>query len=93
LEYGAKDGPNPHAVVGLVLGAFGELSTSCYSLCTAIARVNAARVLSFWEMPPKQAFVQTENPTILGSHSTTRLGTPHSGPFSFYFYLLFFIIF
>jgi hypothetical protein len=55
LEYGAKDGPNPHAVVGLVLGAFGELSTSCYSLCTAIARVNAARVLSFWEMPPKHA--------------------------------------
>ena len=29
FEYGAKDGPNPHAVVGLVLGAFGELSISC----------------------------------------------------------------
>jgi hypothetical protein len=29
LEYGALDGPDAHAVVGLVLGAFGELSTSC----------------------------------------------------------------
>jgi hypothetical protein len=28
LEYGALDGPDAHAVVGLVLGAFGELSTS-----------------------------------------------------------------
>jgi hypothetical protein len=28
LEYGAFDGPDAHAVVGLVLGAFGELSTS-----------------------------------------------------------------
>ena len=35
LEYGALDGPDAHAVVGLVLGAFGELSTSCYSLCTS----------------------------------------------------------
>jgi hypothetical protein len=25
LEYGALDGPDAHAVVGLVLGAFGEL--------------------------------------------------------------------
>ena len=54
-EFGARDGPNPRAVVGLVLGAFGELSNSCYSLCSAIARVNAARVLSFWKMPPKHA--------------------------------------
>ena len=46
-EFGARDGPNPRAVVGLVLGAFGELSNSCYSLCSAIARANAARVLSF----------------------------------------------
>jgi hypothetical protein len=29
LKYGALDGPDAHAVVGLVLGAFGELSTSC----------------------------------------------------------------
>ena len=29
LEYGALDGSDAHAVVGLVLGAFGELSTSC----------------------------------------------------------------
>jgi hypothetical protein len=28
LEYGALDGPDAHAVVGLVLGAFGELSAS-----------------------------------------------------------------
>jgi hypothetical protein len=28
LEYGAFDGPDAHAAVGLVLGAFGELSTS-----------------------------------------------------------------
>jgi hypothetical protein len=32
LEYGALDGPDAHAVVGLVLGAFVELSASCYSL-------------------------------------------------------------
>jgi hypothetical protein len=29
FEHGALDGPDAHAVVGLVLGAFGELSTSC----------------------------------------------------------------
>jgi hypothetical protein len=29
LEYGALDGPGAYAVVGLVLGAFGEHSTSC----------------------------------------------------------------
>ena len=44
LEYGALDGLDAHAVVGLVLGAFGEFSTSCYSLCTSIARVAAARL-------------------------------------------------
>jgi hypothetical protein len=47
LEYGALDGPDTHAVVGLVLGAFGELSTSCCSLYTSIARVAAARLLSY----------------------------------------------
>ena len=57
LEYGALDGPAAHAVVGLVLGAFGELSTSCYCyiLCTSIARVAAARLLSFLKMSPEQA--------------------------------------
>jgi hypothetical protein len=55
LEYGALDGPDAHAVVGLVLGAFGELSTSCYSLCTSIARVAAARLLSFRKMSPEKA--------------------------------------
>ena len=49
LEFGARDGPKPHAVAGFVLDAFG----SCYSFCTAIARVDAARVVSFWKMPPK----------------------------------------
>jgi hypothetical protein len=43
LEYGALNGPEAHAAVGLVLGAFGELSASCYSLCTSITRVAAAR--------------------------------------------------
>jgi hypothetical protein len=42
LEYGALDGPDAHAAVGLVLGAFGELSTSCCSFGTSIARVAAA---------------------------------------------------
>ena len=51
----ALDGPDAHAVVGLVLGAFGELSISCYSFCTSIARVAAARLLSFWKMSPEQA--------------------------------------
>jgi hypothetical protein len=55
LEVCAKDGPKLHAVVGFVLGAFGELSNSCYSLGTGIARVDAARVVSFWKMPPKHA--------------------------------------
>jgi hypothetical protein len=55
LEYSALDGIDAHAVVGLVLGAFGELSTSCYSLLTSIARVAAARLLSFWKMSPEQA--------------------------------------
>ena len=49
LEYGALDGPDAHAVVGLVLGAFGELSASCYILCTSIARVAAARLWGFWK--------------------------------------------
>jgi hypothetical protein len=31
LEYGALGEPDSHAVVGLVLGAFGELSASCCS--------------------------------------------------------------
>ena len=47
LEYGALDGPDAHAVVGLALGAFGVLSTSCCSQCTPIARVVAAKLLSF----------------------------------------------
>jgi hypothetical protein len=55
LEYGALDGPDAHAAVGLILGAFGELTTSCYSLCTSIARVAAARLLSFRKMSPEQA--------------------------------------
>jgi hypothetical protein len=37
------------------LSAFGEISSTCCSLKTAIARVSAARVLSFWKMPPKHA--------------------------------------
>ena len=41
--------------MGLVLGAFGELSTSCYSLCTSIAQVVAAELLIFWKMSPEQA--------------------------------------
>jgi hypothetical protein len=47
LEYGALDGSDAHAVVGLVLCANGELSTSCCCLCTSIAPVAAARLLSF----------------------------------------------
>jgi hypothetical protein len=47
LEHGALDGLGANAAVGLVLGAFGELSTSFSSLCTSIARVAVARLLSF----------------------------------------------
>ena len=64
LEYGARDGPNPHAVVSLVLGVFGELSNSCYSLCKAITRVKASRVLSFSEMSPKNALVLCKQKTL-----------------------------
>jgi hypothetical protein len=55
LEFGARNGFKPCAVVGFVLGAYGELFNSCYSLCTAIARVDAARVVDFWKMLPKHA--------------------------------------
>jgi hypothetical protein len=53
LKFGALDGPGAHAVVGLILGAFGELSASYNSLCTSIAQVAAARLLSFWKMSPE----------------------------------------
>ena len=55
LEFGALDGPDAHAAVGLILGAFDELSASFYGLSTPIARVAAARLLSFWKMSPEQA--------------------------------------
>jgi hypothetical protein len=47
----------PQVVAGFVLGAFVELFGSCYSLCTAIARADAARVVSLWKMPPKHSLV------------------------------------
>jgi hypothetical protein len=60
FEFGVRDGPKPHAVVGFVLGAFGELSNSCCSLCMAIARAGAVRVVSFWKIPPKNALALCE---------------------------------
>jgi hypothetical protein len=73
LEYGALDGPGAHAVVGLVLGAFGELSTNCYNLCTSIARVAAARLLSFRKMSPEYRASRTNtrhlNPIPWQCHS------------------------
>ena len=51
--------------MGLVLGAFGELSISCYSLRTSTARVAAARLLSFWKMSPEQALAFSKQ-KILG---------------------------
>jgi hypothetical protein len=44
----------PYAAFGFVLGAFGELSNSCYSLLTAIARTGAGRVVKFWKISPKK---------------------------------------
>jgi hypothetical protein len=64
FEFGARDGPKPHAAVGFVLGAFGELSNSCYSPRTATAREDAARVVSFWEMPPKHALALCKQKTL-----------------------------
>jgi hypothetical protein len=55
LEFGARDGPKPRAAVGFVLGAFSEISNSCYSLFTAIERVGAARVATFCKITPKRA--------------------------------------
>ena len=46
-EYGK---PDEHAVSGLVLGAFGELSTDCYSLAYAMARVKAIKYLSYFDI-------------------------------------------
>ena len=51
-EYGK---PDEHAVSGLVLGAFGELSTDCYSLAYAIARVKATKYLSYFNIKPQGA--------------------------------------
>jgi hypothetical protein len=50
--------------VGLVLGAFGELSASCYSLRTSIARVAAARLLSFWKMSPELALAFSKQKVV-----------------------------
>jgi hypothetical protein len=47
LKFGALDGPDAHAVTGLILGAFGKLSTNFYSLCTSIEQVAASKLLSF----------------------------------------------
>jgi hypothetical protein len=52
LEFGNCD---DHAVIGLVMGAFGELSSSCYALATAIARVHAARLTSYYHMDHAKA--------------------------------------
>ena len=37
------------------MGAFGELSSSCYALATAIARVHAARLTSHYHMDHAKA--------------------------------------
>jgi hypothetical protein len=55
LKPGARAGPKPHAALGFVLGAFGELPKCIYTLFMAIARIEAARAVSFWKTPPKQA--------------------------------------
>ena len=55
LEYGKRDEPDAHAVVGFVMGAFGELSTTCYTLATAIARVHAARLMSYYHIDRAKA--------------------------------------
>ena len=46
-EYGKPDG---HAVSGLVLGAFGKLSTDCYSPAYTISRVKAIKYLSYFDI-------------------------------------------
>jgi hypothetical protein len=48
-EYGEKNGPKPHAAVGFVLGAFGELSNSGCS---------TARPLRGWALPASRAPVR-----------------------------------
>jgi hypothetical protein len=45
LEFGARDGSKQKAVDCFVLGAFGELPNSLYSLCTAIVLMSAQRGL------------------------------------------------
>ena len=37
------------------MGAFGELSTTCYTLATAIARVHAARLMSYYHIDRAKA--------------------------------------
>jgi hypothetical protein len=74
LENGALDGSDAHAAASLVLGAFGELSISCYSLRTSIARVAAARLLCFWKRSPEQALAFSKQKVLRFWGLTGQLG-------------------
>jgi hypothetical protein len=81
LELGERDGFKPHAAVGFVLSAFGELFSTCCSLYTAIARVSAACVLSFWKMPPKHALALCKQKNLrFWSYGAMRLGSSLQTP-------------
>ena len=84
LEFGERDGPKPHAVVGFVLGAFGELSNSCCSLFTANRKGGRCprRGLLVDAAEERPRALQEEDPALLGPYGATRLGSPHSGPLS-----------
>ena len=48
LEFGAPGGDHSHEVLGLVVDAFGELSTTFGELANAIARVRALKHFSYF---------------------------------------------
>ena len=80
LDYGALDGPDAHAVVGLVLGAFGELSTSC---SVHVHRAGGGgQALGLLENEPGAGtgLLQAEDFSLLEAHRAAGLGSPHTGP-------------
>ena len=48
LEFGAFRGGHAREVLGLVVGAFGELSSAFYELANAVARARALKHLSYF---------------------------------------------
>ena len=75
-EYGK---PGGHTASGLVLGAFGKLSTGSFRLAYAIGRVRAISYLSYFDAELQGALVlhKTGRSPPLGPDRTTGVGPAH----------------